>query len=171
MPALPLFTFTSLFYLNLIWTESNLVAYLETDYALFFGLFWVVLSSLLGVLKKFHYQYTYDLYAFGCVLIWFAYWRRFFRLDAPIFSLYPIFFVVLSLSITYLVINRSQYLASDQIMLMRLIHKYWLFQAPLLAFVMLCSFLDPEHYLIYPIMMSFFFVRFAFSVITDNFNA
>lgn len=171
MPALPFFTFTSLFYLNLIWTQSTLVKYLETDNVLFFGLFCVALSTLLDALKKVHYKYCYDLYALGCLLIWFAYWRRFFRLDAPIFSIYPIFFVVLSLCITYLVINRSQNLPSDQIILMRFIHESWLFQAPLLAFIMLCSLLDPEHYLIYPIMMSLFFIRFSFSVIRDKLDA
>lgn len=168
MPALPLFTFASLVYLNLIWTESPLVAYLETDYALYFGLFCVVCSSLLAAFKKVHYKYTYDIYAFGCLLIWFAYWRRFFRLDAPVFSSYPIFFVLLSLGITYLVINRAQNLPSDQISLLRIIHDSWLFKAPLLAFAMLCSFLDPEHYLIYPILMSLLFIRFAFSVIREN---
>ena len=168
MPALPIFTFSSLLLTYLVWSGSPLLPYLSTKWSLYIGLSVIVASGALNLSPRIHYRYRYDLFSFGCLLTWFAYWRRFFEIGAPVFSFYPVYFVLLSVFVTHFVIHQRSRLAADQIQLMRILYGFAGMRAHILVVLVLGSLLIPGHYLIYPLAMMLLMIRYAFAVCLEE---
>jgi len=164
MPALPIFTFSCLLLTYLVWSGSPLLAYLNNEWNLYTGLAVIVASAALTLSPRIHYGWRYDLFAFGCLLTWFAYWRRFFEIGAPVFSFYPVYFVLLSVFLTHFVINGRSRLAADQIQLMQILYDFVGMRAYVLVALVLGSLMIPGHYLIYPLAMTLLAIRYAFAV-------
>lgn len=168
MPALPIFTFSCLLLTYLVWSGSPLLSYLNSRWSLYIGFSVIVASGALALSPRIHYGWRYDLFSFGCLLTWFAYWRRFFEIGAPVYSFYPVYFVLLSVFVTHFVINRRSRLAADQIQLMRILYDFVGMRAHILVVLVLASLLIPGHYLIYPIAMTVLLVRYAFAVCLEE---
>ena len=168
MPALPIFTFFSLLLTFLVLSRSPLLPYLSNRWSLYAGLVVIVVSGVLALSRRIHYRYQYDVFSFGCLLIWFAYWPETFGINAPIFSFYPVYFVLFSVYISHFVINKRSDLAADQLQLMRIIYGFFGMRADVLVVLVLVSLWLTGHYLIYPIIMTFLLIRYAFSVCLDE---
>jgi hypothetical protein len=168
MPALPIFTFSCLLLTYLVWNGSPLLPYLNSRWSLYIGLAATVASGALTLSPRIHYRWRYDLFSFGCLLTWFAYWHQFFEIGAPVFSFYPVYFVLLSIFVTHFVIHKRSHLAADQIQLMRILYGFAGMRAPILVVLVLGSLLIPGHYLIYPIVMTLLLVRYAFAVCLEE---
>jgi len=168
MPALPIFTFSCLLLTYLVWSSSALLSYLNSCWSLYIGLAVIVASGVLTLSPRIHYGWRYDLFSFGCLLTWFAYWRRFFEIGAPVFSFYPVYFVLFSVFITHSVINGRSRLAADQIQLMRILYGFVGMRAGILVLLVLASLMIPRDYLIYPLAMTLLLIRYAFAVCLEE---
>jgi hypothetical protein len=49
-----------------------------------------------SVIKKIPVGFKFDLFATGTVLIWFYRWHDYYRVNAPMFYLFPFFFIILT---------------------------------------------------------------------------
>jgi hypothetical protein len=128
----------------------------------------IVAAGALTLTPPVRYRWSYDLFSFGCLLTWFAYWRRFFDIGAPVFSFYPVYFVLLSVFLTHFVINSRSRLAPDQIHLMRILYGFVGMRAGILVLLVLASLMIPGHYLIYPLAVTLLTIRHAFAVCLEE---
>ena len=168
MPALPIFTFVCLLLTYLVWSGSPWLSYLNTQWSLYLGLSLIVAAGALILSPPIRYRWSYDLFSLGCLLTWFAYWRRFFEVDAPVFSFYPVYFVLLSVFLTHFVIDSRSRLAPDQMHLMRILYGFVGMRASILVLLVLVSLMIPGHYLIYPLAMTLLMIRYAFAVCLEE---
>ena len=164
MPVLPFFTFGSLVYCYLIWNQSIYLSALNSDAALYFGFGCVAVSVLMSFFPRIHDGFKYNLFCVGCLIVWFADWSRIFGLEAPIFYSYPVYFALLSVAITHLVINQTERFDDDQVKLMRIIYNWKPFKPPVLAAGALVSLSFPSHYLLYTVAMTFMLISYAFGI-------
>ncbi|GEM_PF-1446813 len=164
MPVLPFFTFASLTYCYLIWNHTNYLSVLNSDIALYFGIGCVAVSILMHFFPRINDGIKYNLFTVGCLIVWFADWSRIFGLEAPIFYSYPVYFALLSVAISHLVINQASRFDDDQVKLMRIICNWKPFKLPVLAGAALFSLAIPSHYLLYAVAMTFMLISYAFSI-------
>ncbi len=164
MPVLPFFTFASVVYCYLIWNHSVYLSALNSNAALYIGFGCVAVSILMSFFPRIYDGFKYNLFSVGCLIVWFADWSRIFGLEAPIFYSYPIYFALLSVAITHLVINQVERFDDDQVKLMRIIYSWRFFKPPVLAIAALISLSFPSHYLLYTVAMTFLLISYAFEI-------
>ena len=161
--ALPLFTLCSAALGYLVWKESDLLGYLSTAWTIHLGLGCIATALLLHHFPHVHYSYKYDLFLFGSTLIWFSYWQREYRIDAPVFYCYPIYFTLLGLGATYWVSGNDE-LKDPETELLKIIRRVYglgLFQ--IAPFLILLSLFLPQIYLIYPALASLLILHYVFT--------
>lgn len=168
MPALPLFTFTSLVYCYLVWNDSDYLTVLSSHTSLYFGLGSIGFSIVISLLPRIYYGYKYDLFSVGCLIVWFADWSQIFGLEAPIFYVYPVYFAVLSVIITHSVINQRAKFDENQLKLIHIMSDWKPLNPLVLAFATLGSLSLPKHYLLYPIFMTFLYIRYCLTVCVND---
>lgn len=148
----------------MIWSGGRLSHYLKIPWILYIGIAVIATSLVLHLFAKVHYSRQYDLFLQGSLLVWLSYWQGDYRLDAPVFKSYPIYFVLLSVLVTQFLIYRRNRFDREELRLMRWIYQARLFQAHYLIFLVLLGLVLVNHYLIYPIAVTLFVVRYSLAV-------
>jgi hypothetical protein len=161
--ALPLFTFGSVMLAYLVGSKSEFLRYLNQAWTIYLGLGGMVIALLLHRLPRLHYGYKYDLFLLGSVLIWFSYWQREYRLDAPVFYCYPIYFILLGLGATYWASGNDELKdpEAELLKIVRRVYGFSLFQ--IAPFLVLLSLFLPQIYLIYPVLTSLLILYYVFT--------
>ncbi len=139
--------------------QNEYLALLATPVALIIGLAIMVISLLLGYLKKVSTVIWHDGFATSCLLVWYAYWTPQFNDDAPMFFFFPLYFALLTSIVTLALINKSQYFDQESVEHLRYLEKNTRFNIVAIIAFVLISLLITRHYALYPIAMTFFIIR------------
>ena len=161
LPILPAFTLLSLCLSYLVSSKASFLGYYANPLFIYIGLFLVCLSALLAIKNRLHFKYRHDLFATGCLVIWFSYWQQFHSIqDAPLFFLYPLFFALLSMVLSYSLFWSRNFLDVSELEQFLRISRIRFFTFPVLMLLTLASLLSPYFlYQAFAIIMSFFMIR------------
>lgn len=156
---MPAFILCGLALSFLVQSESPYLLWLASDAALITGLFAAAAALLGGLLKKLPSVIWFDGFAVGTLLIWFAYWRRIFNDDAPMFYFYPLYFSVLSAVLGLLFINKAEHFDDESLQYLRYLDRYIRIPASAFALFVLLSLAITRHYTLFPMAMTLFIAR------------
>ncbi|MGH8475606.1 MAG: hypothetical protein ACRERV_01600 [Methylococcales bacterium] len=164
-PLVPLFTMACLGLIFMVWRKAPYLEYLNSSWLLFAGFVCIGLSALIAWLGRKYFQLGYDLFCLGSLCIWFVHWRAVYRIDAPVFAWYPIFFVLLIVVLSRQVIQQCHRLDRMQLRMLDLIQSWKTFHPALLIPSLLLSIYFSEYYIFYPIVLSFVLIRCCFAIV------
>jgi len=115
-----------------------------------------------GGLKKLSSSVWHDGFATGVLWAWYSDWPPLFSSDAPMFYVFPGYYAILSTWMTLAVVNKSARLDTDSREALRYFQQNLArFDTRVLAGLVLVSLMFPEHYLVYPIAMTLFVIRYT----------
>ncbi len=157
---MPIFIVCCLLLTTLVQTQSGYLPYLNIEPVWQTGAGLAGLFLLAGCLKKLPSSIWHD--GFACCLLWawYGYWEPQFSKGSPMFHMFPIYYAVLCTWMLLAVINKSARLDAESRDALRYLQKYLArFDACWVAAGVLLSLAFPEHYLLYPIVMTLFIVR------------
>ena len=139
-----------------IWLTSGVAA----------GLF--LLAGWINRLSSADWQ---DGFACCSLLTWYGYWKPLFSVGSPLLHVFPSYFALLGLWMLLGFINKSsRFDANSQAVVADLQVYLASFSSGLLALTVLIGIALPEHYLTYPLAMTFFIMRAAFQRCFENIN-
>ncbi len=161
LPILPAFTLLSLGLSYFVSAKTPFLGYYANPIFIYTGLFLVCLSVLLAIKNRLHFKYRHDLFATGCLVIWFSYWQQYHSIqDAPLFLFYPLFFALFSIVLSYNLVWSRNFLDMSEIEQFLKISRIRFFTFPVLMLLTLASLLFPYFlYQAFAITMSFFMIR------------
>lgn len=111
----------------------------------------------------------HDVLASFALLTWYGFWEPQFSKGSPQFAMFPVYFALLASWMLFGFINKSPYFDGPSRQGFKDMQQYlalapsWLFGA-----LLLISLMFPEHYLSYPLVMTFFIMRSAFQRCIEN---
>ncbi|MGH8556884.1 MAG: hypothetical protein ACRESZ_05370 [Methylococcales bacterium] len=165
LPLAPLFTIACLGLIFMIWQQATYLEYFNAPWVLVAGLCCTGFSALIALFGGKSFHLAYDLFCLGIFCIWFVHWREVYRIDAPVFAWYPIFFVFLIVLLNRQVIHQSHRLDPLQVRMVRLIQSFKLFHPlPLITGVLVGVYFS-KYYIFYPVILSFVLIRCAFGIV------
>jgi len=145
----------------LLQTQSPYLQPPSLEYILYTGLACTVCSGIAAINKRIPFKISHELFAIGCLLMWFAYWRQFYRSDAPMFYFYPVYFVLLNALLSLLFISRRERFDDESIDHLQHLAESPLFHPLLIAFLLLASIVITGHFLLFPAVMTLFLIRYT----------
>ncbi len=163
MPALPFFTLINFVLILIVLLRPDMLQTLTSPWFMPVGLLIIGLSGVVYFVERSRYRLAYDFFLVGTLIVWWIYWREVYQPNAPMFKFYPVYFSILSVLLTNLIINQKHCLDDDQIRLIRLIYANFLFRADLLVGLTLASLYLRDQYVLYPVIVSFVYVRYVFT--------
>jgi hypothetical protein len=161
--AMPIFIVCCLVLTTLIETQNAYLPLLNIEVAWVAGACAAVLFLGAGVLKLAPGSVWHDGFAVSCLWTWYGYWKPMFSEGSPQFSVFPVYFALLSSWMLFGFINRSPRFDWESQEALRYFQTYLSrFDTRLIAGLLLVCLALPEHYLSFPLVMTFFIVRSAF---------
>ncbi|MEI6267516.1 MAG: hypothetical protein WCP01_01450 [Methylococcaceae bacterium] len=158
---MPLFIVFSLALCLMVQNASSLQSLLMAPPLIDVGLGVAIISILGGVFKKRWILIWYDIFSSSTLLIWFAYWKPFFKEDAPIFFFYPLFFALVTAFVSLFFIGQRHKIDEESFRFMRSYSKKNLLQSWILMVGVLGSLGLRQNFMLYPVMMTLLIMRFA----------
>ncbi|MGR9106951.1 MAG: hypothetical protein ACU843_08485 [Gammaproteobacteria bacterium] len=165
LPLTPLFTIACTATVFLVWRHPTWLEHAQTPWVLLAGVFCGIAGACIALVKPRHFPRAYDLFCLGTLLIWFVHWREVYRVDAPVFAWYPIFFDLMIVLLTRQVIHQARLLDPVQQKMLRIILGSPFFQPWLLIPGVLLSVWFSAYYLFYPILISLVLIRCSFGIV------
>lgn len=146
----------------LVKSQSVYLSFLLEQWVWVAGSAAALVFLLLGWWKKLSSTVWHDGFATAVLWAWYSDWQPLFDHDAPMLYLFPIYYALLTGWMTLTVINKSpRFDSASRDYLIYLQHNLARFDTGLLACLVLVSLFVSEHYLLYPIAMTLFIVRFT----------
>lgn len=117
---------------------------------------------LAGCLKKRASPVWHDGFASAVLWAWYGNWQPLFASDVPMFYAFPIYYALLAGWMTLAVINNSaRFDQASRESLHYLQHNLARFSTCAIACLVLASLVMPDYYLLYPISMTLFIIRYT----------
>jgi hypothetical protein len=160
---MPFFIALSLTLSFMAQTASPLQSILISPLFIYTGIALAVLSIFKILSKKIPVIIWYDIFTSSMLLVWFAYWKPIFNEDSPIFFLYPLYFAFITAFVSLFFIGQRHTIDHETLSQMRFFSDKSRFQPWILMLCVMASLGLQEHYLLYPITMTLFILRFALS--------
>jgi len=145
----------------LLQSQSPYLQPASLESILYAGLACTVSSGIAAAGKKIPLKICHELFAIGCLLMWFAYWRQFYRSDAPMFYFYPVYFVLLNAFLSLVFISRRERFDDESITHLRHLSGSTLFHPLLIALLLLVSIVMTGHFLLFPAAMTLLLIRYT----------
>ena len=164
---MPVFITLNLLLSYLAQTESPYQNFFTATITIYLGLACIAISMIGAMIRKNYYLAWYDLFATGALLTWFSNWHQFFRNDAPMFYLFPLYFAFLTALVSLLFISKRDRFDQESVDHIRYFSDMTRFHPGLVVSAVLVSMLLPGHYLFFPIAMSLFIIRYTFTCCAD----
>lgn len=160
-PTMPLFIAFSLTLAVVAQLDSTWLARIALPAVLYFGLAWAGCSVIAMALKKHLVFLGYDGFASSTLLIWLVYWLPQFVDGSPLFFFYPLYFALTTALISLFFVGTRQKIDADSLSLMAVLaDKVWT-QPSLLMIAILGGLAVPQHFMLYPTLMTLLVIRFA----------
>ena len=161
--AMPIFIVCCLVLTTLIQTQNAYLPLLNIEAVWVSAVCLAVLFLASGCLKLAPSSIWHDGFACSGLWAWYGYWKPLFSEGSPQFSVFPVYFALLSTWMLLGFINRSPRFDWESQQDLRHLQKYLSRVDPcLMAALLLVCLAFPEHYLSYPLTMTLFIVRSAF---------
>jgi hypothetical protein len=164
----PMFIVASLSLVYMVWQQYPWLVLFESAMVLYVGLGCLLLSGLIAVLRPGAFPLSYDVFLVGTLCTWFVHWREVYRIDAPVFLWYPVYFVFIAMLLNRQVVERWALMDDLQLRMMRLIHSSRLFHPFLLNLLVVLSVYFSEYFLFYPMAVSLVLIRCAFGMVLQK---
>ena len=124
----------------------------------------LAIISILGILyKKISQKIWYDIFASSMLLAWFAYWKPIFNEDSPIFYLYPLYFAFMTAFVSLFFISQRHRIDDETLRQMQSLSDKSRLKPWIVMICVMASLELQQDYLLYPITMTLFILRFALS--------
>jgi len=161
--TMPIFIVCCLILTPLTLTQNAFLPLLNIEAVWGAGACLAVLFLLSGCLKLVPSKIWHDGFASAGLWTWYGYWSPQFSDGSPQFSVFPVYFALLSSWMLLGLINKSPQFDWESQESLRYMQKYLArFDSCAVAVLVLICLALPEHYLSYPLAMTFFIVRSAF---------
>lgn len=160
---MPLFIVFSLVLCFMVQTASSLQSILVSPLFIYTGLILAIISIIGITFKKMSATFWYDIFAGSALIVWFAYWKPLFNVDAPIFFFYPLYFALMTAFVSLFIIGQQHKIDDESFNLMKSLSKKSIIQPWIIMLCVLASLELQQHFLLYPIMMTLLIMRFALS--------
>jgi hypothetical protein len=118
--------------------------------------------------KKWPYGLRYDLFAVGALLVWAQYWPPFFRFGTPMFFVFPIYFLVMSVFVSSVFIVSRERIPEDTLKMMQWLSDSGRFNPHWIMAGVMLSLYFPQHFLLFPSTITLLLFRFALACCLDN---
>lgn len=160
---MPIFIACCIALTTLIETDNPYLPFLNNEIAWVSTAGFAVLFLSSGCLKLAPSTVWHDGFASSCLWTWYGYWKPMFSEGSPQFDVFPAYFALLSLWMLFGFINKSPRFDWESQETLRYFQKYLSRFSPcLIGALLLASLALPDHYLTFPLVMTFFIVRSAF---------
>ncbi len=160
---MPLFIICSLGISFLAQTDSSYLSWMVSPVILYAGFGFILCSAIAALSKRIHVSYAYDGFATGALLVWFSYWYPLFKKDAPMFYFFPLYFALLTAGVTLLFLRRDDWVDQESLKSMQHFSNKLRFHPGIIASTVLISLEIHNHFLIFPITMTLFIMRYTFT--------
>ncbi|MFA6052547.1 MAG: hypothetical protein WC762_08140 [Methylobacter sp.] len=160
---MPFFIALSLALSFTVQTASPLQHILISPFFIYTGMALAMLSIFKILSRKTPAKIWYDIFASSMLLVWFAYWKPIFNEDSPIFFLYPLYFAFITAFVSLFFIGQRHTIDYETLRQMRYFSDKSRLQPWILMLCVIASLGLQEHFLLYPITMTLFILRFALS--------
>lgn len=158
---MPLFITFSLILSYLAHTQSPYQDVFTSEITLYLGVTCIFISLSGAFMHLLNSNIWYDLFAMGTLLTWFAYWHPFFSDETPMFYMFPLYFAFLTALVHILFISKRDRFDQESIEHMQYFSKMGRFHPGLIVSAILISLLLMKHYLLYPVLMGIFILRYT----------
>ncbi len=158
---MPTFITLNLALSYLVQTGSPYIRFFTSSVCLYIGLAGIVISLLCALSRKISYNLWYDALACSLVLTWFAYWHEFFLDDAPMFHLFPLFFAFITALVSIVFISKRHYFDQESMDTIHFYSEMDRFHPALIITALIVSIGLPGHYLLFPVLMNVYIVRYT----------
>ncbi|MCX7103915.1 MAG: hypothetical protein NTU70_01355 [Methylococcales bacterium] len=158
---MPIFIGVNLALCFFIQTTNFSQSILETRLVMYVALGIATASFVAMLYQKWRRLIWYDLFSSALVLVWFVYWKPFFRDDSPIFFIFPLYFFMFAAFASLFFIGSRHRIDTVSLSIMKDLDKKNIMQP---ALIMLCVFLSlalEEYFMLYPTMMTLLIIRFS----------
>ncbi len=129
---------------------------------LYVGFGFILCSAIAALSKRIHFTYSYDGFATGALLAWFSYWYQLFKNDAPMFYFFPLYFALLTAGVTLFFLRQDDWIDQESLKVMQRLANMLSFHPGVFAAAVLLSLEAHSHFLLFPIMMTLFILRYTF---------
>jgi hypothetical protein len=165
-----LFILLSLTLCFMVQTASFFLSVLVSPLFIYIGLVLAIISMAGITFKKMPATICYDIFASSILIVWFAYWKPLFNEDSPIFFFYPLYFALMTAFVSLFVIGPQYKIDDESFNFMKSFAKKSIYQPWVLMLCVLASLELEQHFLLYPVMMTFLIIRFALSSCLEGRN-
>jgi hypothetical protein len=160
---MPIFIIFCIVLTTLVQTQSVYLPFLNDEPVWMAGGVLALLFLLAGCFKRLDSGVWHDGFACGVLWAWYGYWEPLFSKGSPMFHVFPIYYALLCGWMWFAFINKAARFDAASRDALRYLQTYLArFDACWLAGAVLASLAFPEHYLLYPILMTLFVVRSTF---------
>ncbi len=159
---MPIFISLSLAICFLAQTASPLQNLLIAPEFIYIGVALAVISMVSSIFKQLSTRMCFDIFASSSLLIWFAYWKTlFFKDDSPVFYAYPLYFAFMTAFVSLFFISQRHTIDAASFRQMQALAAKSKLQPWIIMTATLISLALPEHYMLYPVIMTLLIFRFA----------
>lgn len=129
----------------------------------YLGVFFISIASIAMIIKKLPVGFKFDLFTSGSLLIWFYRWHHYYRDDAPMFYLFPLFFVILTATVSLIFINRRHLFDDETIQVFQYYSDNLKFYNFFIFAAVIGSLFLTNHFIVYPVTIVVLMLRFILS--------
>ena len=159
---MPIFIISCLLLSFLVKTESVYLPFLLNDAVWLISGGVAIAFFVAGCLRKLSSSVWHDGFACGLLWAWYGNWQPLFNSEAPMFYLFPLYYAVLSGWMWLALINKCARFDQDsRESIIYFQHHLARFNTCGIGALVLLSLMLPDHYLLYPIVMTIFIVRYS----------
>lgn len=149
-------------------SHSEFIPWVSSPASLYVGCSLIFASTAAGLSKRVYFALGYDGFAIGALLVWFSYWQQLFNADAPMFYLFPLYFALITAGATLLFLRRDEWLDENTMKALPAFSGVLTLPPVIIAAAVLVSIAIHKQFLVFPILMTLFIMRFVFSSYLDK---
>lgn len=142
-------------------TQSPYQMLLASSTVFYAGITIIAAGLLLTFTRNIDDAIRYDTLACGVLLSWFSHWHLFFANDLPMFYLFPLFFALMTALVSLVFIGKRDQFDRESLEHLRYFAKRPLLHPALVITAVVVSIFLPSHYLLFPVLMNAFIVRYT----------
>lgn len=136
----------------------------------YLGISCILVAIMAWLLKKTSFIAPFDWFAVGALLIWFYRWHQFYRDDAPMFFIFPLFFAIVTALVTFFFTNQRDQFDQESIEYFKYFSNLIKLNTGFIAICVLLSLFLTDHFMFYPITMMVFILRYVLTTCLENDN-
>lgn len=160
---MPTFIVINLGICYLQFTQSEYIASIGTNTVVYIGIAGLISAIACALSKRIQHKTCYDILACSVLISWYSYWLQHFRHDAPMFIAFPLFFVAITALLDITLINKRYTFDQESIETIRFYSDLGPLHPAIIITGLLISTFLTEHYLLFPVLMNAYIVRYTLS--------